>query len=139
MFVQEAFHGISKPDAKLRTYGLIKHKFEREDYLVQVKNTKHRQNLTKFRLSNHKLMIEIGRHKKLSKEDRICEVCNNGIEDEVHFLVRCKLYEKLREPLFNFCTELRPHFEYYSDQEKFVFLMTTPILWAMCQNFSIPR
>jgi hypothetical protein len=135
MFVQETFCGITKPDAKLRTYGLIKHKFEREGYLEEIRNTKHRQNLTKFRLSNHKLMIEVGRHMKLPKEERVCEVCNNGIEDEIHFLVNCKLYETLREPLLDICTELRPQFRYYSDQEKFIFLMTTPFLMGNVSKF----
>ena len=55
MFIQDALCGITNLDAKLRMYGLIKHKFEREDYLVQIRNTKHRQALSKFRLSNHKL------------------------------------------------------------------------------------
>jgi hypothetical protein len=95
IFVQDAFSGISKPEAKLRTYSLIKYKFEREEYLEQIRNTKHRQTLTKFRLSNHKLMIETGRHIKLPKEKRICQVCNNGIEDEVHFLVKCNQYRTL--------------------------------------------
>ena len=80
-------------------------------------------------------MIEVGRHMKLPKEERVCEVCNNGIEDEIHFLVKCKLYETLREPILDICTELRPQFRYYSDQEKFIFLMTTPFLMGNVSKF----
>ena len=135
IFIQEALCGITNPDAKLRTYGLIKHKFEREEYLVQIRNTKHRQTLSKFRLSNHKLMIEVGRHMKVPKEDRICEVCKNGVEDEIHFLIKCQLYEAGREPLFELCAGLRPQFRYYSDQEKFIFLMTSPFLMGNVSKF----
>ena len=137
MFIQEALCGITKPNAKLRTYGLIKHNFGREDYLVQIRNTKHRQALSKFRLSNHKLMIEVGRHMKIPKEERVCEICNNGIEDEVHFLVKCKRYETLREPLFELCVGVRPQFRYYSDQEKFIFLMTSPFLMGNVSKFIV--
>jgi hypothetical protein len=50
---QEAFSCIRNPDSKLRTYGLLKHTIGREEYLIQIKNTKTRQNLTRLRLSNH--------------------------------------------------------------------------------------
>ena len=135
VFHQEAFYGIEQAGAKLRTYSLIKHKIGREDYLEQIKNTKHRQQLTKFRLSNHKLRIEVGRHMNLPKEERICEICNEGIEDEIHFLVKCDLYKTLRKPLVDICTELRPQFGFYSDQEKFVFLMTTSLLMGNVSKF----
>lgn len=80
-------------------------------------------------------MIEVGRHMKVPKEDRICEVCKNGIEDEIHFLIKCQLYEAGREPLFELCAGLRPQFRYYSDQEKFIFLMTSPFLMGNVSKF----
>ena len=122
IYHQEAFSRIVDPESKLRTYGLIKHEVGREDYLVQIKNPKQRQTLTKFRLSNHKLMIEIGRHMipKLDKEQRICQICYAGVEDEIHFLTKCKILEPIRKPLFDLCEELRPEFTYYSPKEKFI-------------------
>ena len=128
IYHQEAFSQINDPKSKLRTYALIKSEIGREEYLDQIRNTKHRQKLTKLRLSNHRLMIETGRHTKLPKEQRICPACNEGIEDEIHFLVKCDLYETLRKSLYDKCYELRPNFGFYSDEEKFVFLMTAPIL-----------
>ena len=136
-FHQLAFHGIEKADAKLRTYSLIKQEIGREDYLEQIKNTKHRQQLTKFRLSNHKLRIEVGRHMNLPKEERICEMCNKGIEDEIHFLVKCDFYKTLRKPLYDICTELRPQFGFYSDQEKFIFIMTNSVLMGNVSKFLV--
>ena len=135
IFHQEAFMQIADPKSKLRTYALIKDKVGREDYLDQTRNVRHRQMLTKLRLSNHKLMIEKGRHLKLPLNERTCPVCQDGIEDEIHFLVRCKYYETLRQPLFSKCTELKPQFGFYPDKLKFSFIMTTPILMGNVSKF----
>ena len=123
MYHQDAFSNITNPESKLRTYGLIKHDIGREQYLMLIKNTKRRQKLTKLRLSNHKLMVEVGRHMKPKQpvEKRICQICQVETEDEIHFLVKCKFYEDLRKPLFEQCIELRPQFPYYSTTEQFVY------------------
>ena len=135
IFHQEVFAQISDPKSKLRTYALIKESIGREDYLKDIRNTKHRQMLTKLRLSNHRLMIELGRHKKLPKEERVCQICHGGIEDEIHFMTKCRPLEKLREPLIASCYEIRPHFGYFSDEEKYIFLMTTPLLMGNVSKF----
>ena len=135
IYHQEALGQIVDPKSKLRTYGLIKHKSGKEEYLNLIRNTKHRQKLTKFRLSNHKLMIEKGRHLNLSIEERICPICHEGIEDEIHFLVKCKQFDSLRKPIFERCTELRPQFSFYPDKEKFIYIMTTPLLLGIVSKF----
>ena len=135
IFHQEAFAQISDPKSKLRTYGLIKKDIGREDYLNQIRNTKHRQMLTKLRLSNHKLMIERGRHLKLELSERICPVCQQGIEDEIHFLVQCNQYTTLRNPLIDMCLKTRPQFEFYTEEQKFIFMMTTPSLMCNVSKF----
>jgi hypothetical protein len=48
-------------------------------------------------------MIELGRYKKISREERLCEICQSG-EDEYHFANSCKAYSNQRE---NFYTTLR--------------------------------
>ena len=125
IYHQESFATIRDVTSKLRTYGLMKYKIGREDYLAEIRNTKLRCKLTKFRLSNHKLMIEIGRHMKLQKHERICKVCEKCVEDEIHFLTNCEPYEAIRKHLFDYCTELKPQFPYYTDEEKFIFVMTS--------------
>jgi hypothetical protein len=47
---------------KLRTYRLFKSNYTFENYLVDVKNGKHRKSLTKLRISEHDLEIERGRY-----------------------------------------------------------------------------
>ena len=62
IFHQNAFANIMDEIGKLRTYKLVKSEIGCESYLKTIINEKDRISLTKFRLSNHKLMIEKGRH-----------------------------------------------------------------------------
>ena len=91
IFHQDTFAEIRKDSSKLRTYSLIKTKIGMEGYIAahpQI-NTQDRIALTKFRLSNHDLMIEKGRHFKVAKAKRFCPFCPKTIETELHFLVQC--------------------------------------------------
>ena len=67
IFHQNSFSKINGADSKLKTYSAIKSSVGREDYLSIIQNTKERIAFTKFRLSNHQLMIEKGRHMKIEK------------------------------------------------------------------------
>ena len=98
IFQQRVFEEIRKEDSKLRTYSLIKKDFKIEPYLENVKNLKDRRSMTKFRLSNHNLMIEKGRHLNLVINERKCPFCLS-IEDEKHFLLDCNVYSPLRNEL----------------------------------------
>ena len=63
------------------------------DNLSTVRDSKQRQILTNYRLSDHSLAIEKGRHKKcwLPKEQRICGNCTTGeVKTEMHFLLHCE-------------------------------------------------
>lgn len=82
---------------KMRTYALFKFNFELESYLVNIRDFKLRRVLTRFRLSNHDLEIEVGRHKGLPVEERYCRRCTEGaIESEIHFVCECPAYFDLR-------------------------------------------
>ena len=86
---------------KLRTYRLLKKNCLYENYLSIVTNAKHRAALTKLRISAHNLEIETGRYKKIPSSSRKCTVCDqNKVEDEMHFLLECKLYENERTQMF---------------------------------------
>ena len=71
--------------------------FERSSYLHQLHTVKYRHILALFRLSSHKLNIEIGRYNKIDRQDRRCIRCNlNDIEDEFHFVLVCPDYINLK-------------------------------------------
>merc|ERR1712240_795106 len=87
-FHQTSFEWISEDSSKLRTYATFKTETGYEKYLVNVRNFSIRSHVTKFRLSNHRLAIETGRHTtpKTPKEERFCQFCPGKVEDEYHFL-----------------------------------------------------
>ena len=110
IFLQTEFFNMQKDSAKLRTYSTIKTKIGMEDYLLSVHNIADRISLSKLRLSNHKLSIEFGRHKKIEKQLRVCQFCPSVIEDEVHFITACPAYHEIRENLFAELPTLRWEF-----------------------------
>ena len=68
-----------------------------------INNPDHRIARNKFRLGNHKLRIETGRHTipKTPINLRICSFCHsNEVGNEIHFLFSCQLYDSLRSKFF---------------------------------------
>ena len=100
IFHQNALAQTSNENSKLRTYGIFKREVREEPYLRIVKNVRDRISMSIFRLSNHKLMIEKGRHRNLDKTMRICPFCS-AVEDEIHFLLKCKPFRFLRAELLS--------------------------------------
>ena len=100
-----------------------------EKYLISIQNTSDRIALTRFRLSNHDLMIEKGRHQNLIIFDRICPFCPGNIENEFHFLIKCPIYENLRKNLQDQVRLVTLGF-YYPQNEQFLFwfLLTNPLI-----------
>ena len=96
-----------------------------EKYLVDVRNFSIRSHVTKFRLSNHRLAIETGRHttSKTPKEQRFCQFCPGKVEDEYHFLFDCKIVRYLRQDCFEKVVENMPRFENLSNEIKMKILM----------------
>ena len=124
IFHQEAFAEINRPNSKLRTYKHLKTRNGLENYLNLINCPEDRVALSKLRLSNHKLMIEKGRHNNIKKEIRFCPLCPKEIEDEMHFLVICKGYNEQRKKLFDKISEVHRNFQHLSNIEKLKFLLT---------------
>ena len=123
-FHQTAFESIRGDNSKLRTYSIFKTNIGFEGYLSEIEDLQIRTQLTKFRLSNHNLMIETGRHKKLTKEMRVCPFCPNLVETESHFLLNCTTYNTVRDQIFNSISERNPMFPLYTTNEKLQYIMT---------------
>ena len=45
------------------------------------------------------LEIDRGRQEKKLRAERICKICNDGVEDEVHVVTRCTAYHEQRRTL----------------------------------------
>ena len=105
----DQFHQLSfsviHSSSKMKTLNLLKTIPGTESYLSDVTNSKHRCALTKLRLSSHRLEIETGRYTrpKTDAEKRYCFYCKflgkEVVEDEIHFLITCPMYDEIRESL----------------------------------------
>lgn len=108
---------------KMRTYRKFKSVYSMEPYLCTIKNVKHRRSLSKFRLSNHNLGIEIGRHNRIKLEERLCDKCK-VIDDEVHFFANCNKHTSQRTKLFDVIIKQCANFVNLNDEGKLIYAMT---------------
>jgi hypothetical protein len=72
----------------------------------------------KIRISNSNLNIEKGRYLNTLAEDRICKLCNPGVEDEFHFTIICSKFQSCEE-FFKDIYDVVPSFINMSDFDKF--------------------
>ena len=71
---------------------------QRSHYVNTLKNRNDRAAVCKICiLSAHSLMIERGRYFNINKKERHCPICKTGqVEDENHFILKCKRFEQIR-------------------------------------------
>ena len=135
MFNQTALYGL-QTSSKLKTLAYLKNDTVCENYLLSVENIANRIALTKFRLSNHNLMIEKGRHQDVAFCDRSCPFCPDQIENEFHFLLKCPTYRELRRKLLDDIKTSTIGF-YYPQDENFLFwfLLKNPLIANLTGHF----
>ena len=109
---------------KLRTYRLFKDNISLEKYLL-ILNEDERRVLTKFRVSAHNLEIEKGRYIGVKTEDRICKLCNTGVEDETHFLLQCPVLENKRTQIINNIKNMNTNFNNLPNKSKLIWYMSS--------------
>ena len=113
-------------DGKLCTYSTFKDNFGFEQYLLLLKNFEQRRNLSRFRVSAHKLRIETARYQGTLRQDRTCLRCNSGeIEDEKHFLFTCSKLSAERDILLQQILTTCKNFNTLTINQKMIWLMTT--------------
>ena len=71
---------------KLRYYNLYKYDKDAEEYTKMNINKYQRSMFAQFRCGILPLEIEVGRYRDIPLKERICQLCNNAVEDEIHFL-----------------------------------------------------
>ena len=116
---------LLKTNKKLAFYTIFKTENKKAEFLDYIKNPHHKKVINKFRLGNHKLRIETGRHTipKTPEHLRICQICNTPeIENETHFLFYCIAYNDIRMKFFKEMSDKYPVFDKFDDMEKIVFL-----------------
>ena len=99
IFYENSWRNDMQNSSKCFLYREFKEQLKLEKYLLIVEKSA-RINLTRYRLSNHKLPIEIGRHNNIVRNERICELCSKKeMGDEVHYFLICPKFEKERKKL----------------------------------------
>ncbi len=70
--------------------------------------------LLKFRTSNHRLPVEVGRYRNIEYKDRKCPDCKT-IGDEFHYLFSCELFKEERKRLIPKYFRNRPNMIKYEE------------------------
>ena len=110
---------------KLRTYKNFKKSIAPEHYLQLPLNSRDRRALAQLRCGVAPLQIELGRHRNIPLEDRICEFCDlNKIEDELHFIIECPLYCDLRSVLFKHACDIVANFSTLCPNDQLCILLS---------------
>jgi len=127
-------------DGKLCSYICFKTNFGLEKYLLLLKNSEQRKNLTRLRISAHRLHIEQGRYQGIPCQNRICNRCtSNEIDDEVHFLFSCTSSQDDRYYMNSKINSLCSNFNSLNSNQKLIWLLNTEnveILISVCNLIS---
>ena len=110
--------------SKLYLYSKLKTNTRMEKYLLYITNFKTRQLISKFRISDHNLLIETGRYHKIPRDQRKCQTCNI-LDDEIHFFLHCTKFSNHRNDLLNKIDEINDQFRSYSPTDKFIYILNT--------------
>ena len=112
-------------NGKLELYKDIKVNLNREKYL-KCMNPDVRKIITESRISCHKLPIELGRHKNVNREDRLCKFCNNNIGDEQHLFMFCfhPVLTNIRNMFLSKIITINPSLKVFDRKSLFKYIMS---------------
>lgn len=92
---------VTKP--KLRTYIQFKESFCTENFVLYNLSHSERSLMAQLRAGILPLRLETGRYTNTPVDERLCAFCNGGcVENEMHFVFECDLYNELRKNLFSY-------------------------------------
>ena len=129
---------VRHSEGKLCTYSTFKCNFGLEKYLFLLNNFEQRRNLTKFRISAHRLHIERGRYQGTPRHNRTCLRCSsNEVDDEGHFLFSCNSSEEERDILNEIINQSCPNFSRLDADNKLIWLMNTEDVHILSQICSL--
>ena len=77
---------------KLRTYIKLKKSAHVENYVLHCKDQYRRSMFAQFRSGILPIKLETGRFTNIPLDERVCDICSEGVESETHLLFDCHLY-----------------------------------------------
>ena len=113
---------------KIHLYKILKQNENEMEYYLSHPDKNIRQYFVKFRISEHKLLIEKGRYLKIPRNKRLCTNCNE-IDNEFHFFFNCEINNSVRNMLYQSMTDFFPNFIDLNNEEKLIKILnpSTPM------------
>ena len=118
---------LLKSNSKLELLCKVKNVFGVSQYLKYLNDYRHRKAFTIYRISAHKLPIELGRYRSVQRDQRICTLCQSGdIGDEYHYFMKCTdiylhgIRKTYLKSIFTCNTQLK----YLPEDSLFVYLLS---------------
>ena len=90
------WHNELQSQSKLQFYRHFKDHYGAENYVKECYSKSSRSFIAQIRSGVLPLKIETGRYTGMKREERICDVCKDEVEDEMHFIFRCNRYNNIR-------------------------------------------
>lgn len=113
---------------KLRLYKQIMCKEGVEKYVKLNLSSAERSMVAQFRMGILPIRIETGRFTNLKITQRLCQICNDDkIEDEIHFIFHCPVYNLSRQEFYNSIENDIPNFQNMTDIGKLSLLSSKHI------------
>ena len=125
----------NKPKLHGAGYSMYQQKYETEMYCMVNLNRSQRSALAKLRLGILPINVELGRHTGIPRDERYCIFCKDNVEDEVHVMLYCPLYDTPPQLLFNAAKELCNGFYILSDLSKIGLLTSHTNVICKTANF----
>lgn len=108
---------------KLRLYKTFKSEYKTEPYIQDIMSYKHRKALARLRCGVAPLAIETGRYTNTAEEMRVCFNCNDCVENELHAIFQCPLYDDIRYNLLQKALDTHPGFDILNNTQQLNILM----------------
>ena len=122
---------------KLRTYKLFKQIFQAENYCKVIMWSCHRSAFAKFRCGVAPIRLETGRDEGLPVDERVCPFCQIDVEDEMHVLLNCDIYDSIRSELLGKAVKVKYNFNLLSVIRRFARWWTClPFLSNRCRRWN---
>ena len=116
-FRNDTYNSIIKADnskRKIKQYFDIFDNFTKD---VSISNTyddneQTRILLTKYALGSHVLEEEVGRWRRVPRDERLCKLCKRDIETLKHFLIDCPKLHEVRNKYSNYPSSVKQFFKW---------------------------
>ena len=76
--------------------------------------------------------FETGHYERLPFCESVCPFCNDTVENEMHVILSCPLYNDIRLQMIDYAFLLDINFNDYTDEQKIVFLFNNVNLIRIC-------